>query len=336
MDKDLDELSKIYQDSEVVRFLMLPTAWGDEQRAGYIQRTHDAWEAGNPRWAIADPRTDLLLGGIGVTMMVPGEASVMYFVAAQARGHGIATTACREAARFAFEKLGVERLTWEAVVGNHYSRLVALKVGFEIEGVARKGANQRGVRRDQWRGSLFPSELREDNDLPPNFERIRRQASFFTRKPQEVSAGISGLTLRPLADPNNLGTVPSIRRSKAQREFDHGTAVNYCLYLNGEIIDVTLGLWIDQRDNAIAEIKLYGELDDNQGHIYSSAVERLIDFAFDELLLERVEWVGNPKDSQVLKTLEAARFETEGLLANRLHLGGSQRGAAQVLSRTRP
>jgi RimJ/RimL family protein N-acetyltransferase len=49
---------------------------------------------------------------------------------------------------------------WRAFVGNTASRAVAERAGFRVEGELRLGGVQRGVRRDDWVGSLLATDER--------------------------------------------------------------------------------------------------------------------------------------------------------------------------------
>ena len=67
-------------------------------------------------------------------------AEIGYWVAAAARGRGVASTAARLLSDFGFETLGLRRIELNAAVDNAASRRVAEKAGFELEGVRRPGA----------------------------------------------------------------------------------------------------------------------------------------------------------------------------------------------------
>ncbi|MBL8743517.1 MAG: GNAT family N-acetyltransferase, partial [Myxococcales bacterium] len=58
------------------------------------------------------------------------------------------------------------------------------------------------------------------------------------------------------------------------------------------------------------------------------AVARLIDFAFDELALHRLEADADPRNSASLALLERAGFRREGLLRERYHVNGEIQDAA--------
>lgn len=108
------------------------------------------WDRGGAAYAIADPASDRLLGGIGVDHVVParGQGEIGYWLAPWARGRGIATAAVRALAERALTH-GFARLELLTEQENTASQRVALASGFQREGV-RRGAGSRpdGSRHD--------------------------------------------------------------------------------------------------------------------------------------------------------------------------------------------
>jgi RimJ/RimL family protein N-acetyltransferase len=104
---------------------------------------------GGAAYAIADPETDDLLGGIGFDKVVPsrGQAEIGYWVGPWARGRGVATAAVRALSGHALSS-GLDRLEllthWENVV----SQRVALAAGYQREGVRRAALPDRSGGRD--------------------------------------------------------------------------------------------------------------------------------------------------------------------------------------------
>jgi RimJ/RimL family protein N-acetyltransferase len=95
---------------------------------------------GGAAFAIADPGTDELLGGIGFDKVVPsrGQAEIGYWVGPWARGRGVATAAVRALTAHALEA-GLHRLELLTHWENGASQRVALAAGYHREGV-RRGA----------------------------------------------------------------------------------------------------------------------------------------------------------------------------------------------------
>ena len=117
------------------------------------------WASGRElTWAIADPSTDTLLGIISLNGVDTGCPAVGYWLAAQARGRGVATQALAEVCRSGFERFGLAAIRWEALAGNEASLRTAERVGFRISGPVPKLLPQPGEWRDGWIGALSPSD----------------------------------------------------------------------------------------------------------------------------------------------------------------------------------
>jgi RimJ/RimL family protein N-acetyltransferase len=103
------------------------------------------------------------LGAIGLgnvdSMMLT--ASIGYWLAPEARGHGYITSATRASARWAFDQLGLARIELTTDPENVASQRVAERCGFRYEGRLRSHMRIRhsGERRDSLLYSLLPGEL---------------------------------------------------------------------------------------------------------------------------------------------------------------------------------
>jgi RimJ/RimL family protein N-acetyltransferase len=107
----------------------------------------------------ADP--DRLWGGASVYGVDLEEqtAGVGYWLAATARGRGIATRTLRLLSRWACDQLAVARLELTCAPDNLPSQRVAERCGFIREGVLRSHIRFQGRRRDTMVFSLLPGEL---------------------------------------------------------------------------------------------------------------------------------------------------------------------------------
>jgi ribosomal-protein-alanine N-acetyltransferase len=101
---------------------------------------------------------DVVIGAIGLQVRAPDIGHIGYWVAADERCRGVATTALRLLCGWAFE-VGFERLELQIIPGNDGSVKVAERVGFKEEGLIRQSIDQRGARRDGRLFSLLPGEL---------------------------------------------------------------------------------------------------------------------------------------------------------------------------------
>lgn len=128
---------------------MSPNGWRDETLFNFGTFTRDSGELVSSVGLVrlANLRTEERLGEVG------------YWTAKHQRGRGYTAEAVQAVARWAFTELGAERLEWLAEAGNVGSRAVAVKAGFQVEGVLRSRLVHRGTRRDTWIGSLLPSDV---------------------------------------------------------------------------------------------------------------------------------------------------------------------------------
>jgi RimJ/RimL family protein N-acetyltransferase len=74
------------------------------------------------------------LGNIALTLDIahPGVAEVMYWLAASARGRGIATEAVVLLCDWAFREINLRRITLKTLRGNVRSQKVAERAGFRL------------------------------------------------------------------------------------------------------------------------------------------------------------------------------------------------------------
>ena len=99
------------------------------------------WSAGaHTSWLIAQPHDDDVLGSVSVWKidLEQGDAEVGYWVAPWGRGRGVASSAVRAAAAYAFDELGLDRLHLFHAIENPASCGVARKAGFLLEGTLRQ------------------------------------------------------------------------------------------------------------------------------------------------------------------------------------------------------
>lgn len=100
-------------------------------------------------WAVADPRTDDLIGSISLFDLKPGrEGEIGYWTHPASRGRGVMTEACGLVVRHAFAAaaqggLGLQRLMVFAAESNSASRRVIEANGFVQVGRERRGTRLR-------------------------------------------------------------------------------------------------------------------------------------------------------------------------------------------------
>ena len=115
------------------------------------------------QFALVEPDDDeVVLGGASLYALnrERGTAALGYWLAPQARGRGIASTAVRLLATWGFTTLGLVRIELTCGPDNEASQRVAARCGFVLEGVMRSHLAFKGGRRDTMLFSLLPGELR--------------------------------------------------------------------------------------------------------------------------------------------------------------------------------
>src|SRR3954447_8246570 len=148
---DAEALAEGYNDRDSHRFLPpLPSPFTLAHAERFLaERVPSIVAEGGALYAIADPETDELLGGIGFDKVVPsrGQAEIGYWVGPWARRRGVATAALRVLSEHALSH-GLERLELLTHWDNPASQRVALAAGYQREGVRRKVLPAGDGRRD--------------------------------------------------------------------------------------------------------------------------------------------------------------------------------------------
>jgi RimJ/RimL family protein N-acetyltransferase len=115
------------------------------------------------QFALVEPKDeDDVLGCVSLYAihLEQGRAVIGYWLAPQARGRGVASSAVRLLAQWGFTELGLARLELTCGPDNEASQRVAARCGFVREGVMRSHMSFKGGRRDTVIFGLLPGELR--------------------------------------------------------------------------------------------------------------------------------------------------------------------------------
>jgi ribosomal-protein-serine acetyltransferase len=130
--------------------------------AAWIAHSIAAREAGEEyHFGVFDAASGEVLGGVGLNHRIRAyrTANMGYWVADAARGRGVAVAAARQAARFGFETLGLQRIAILVQPENRASLRVAVKLGAVCEGIARNGITIAGRPHEAIVHSLLPEDL---------------------------------------------------------------------------------------------------------------------------------------------------------------------------------
>jgi RimJ/RimL family protein N-acetyltransferase len=128
---DVDAIVEACADEEIVRFIpLMPSPYGRSDAEWWIDRADEVWRDGSAcPFAIVDAGSGAFLGAIEVR---PGRGDIGYWIAAAARGRGVATRAVRLVCEWR-----QERPLWLMThPDNVASQRVAEKAGFRCVGMA--------------------------------------------------------------------------------------------------------------------------------------------------------------------------------------------------------
>jgi RimJ/RimL family protein N-acetyltransferase len=126
-------------DPEILRWRRRPPALLAEADAYVRQRAMDWVRDRRCSWAVCEPTTGEMLGEVELAALDlhHGVADAACWALPAARGRGMMTTAVSAVLRFAFDGLGLTRVSYSWADGNTASGRVAAKCGFRIEGTQR-------------------------------------------------------------------------------------------------------------------------------------------------------------------------------------------------------
>jgi RimJ/RimL family protein N-acetyltransferase len=146
---DVPAIVAACQDPEIPRWTLVPSPYSEDDARLWLAAQSAARRGGRRvELAIVDG-ADRLLGSIAIARSADARAGeVGYWVAAEARGRGIATRAVRMLAGWAFAQLGLERIELLAEPGNRASQRVAEAAGFTRERLLVAHREQKGSLRD--------------------------------------------------------------------------------------------------------------------------------------------------------------------------------------------
>jgi RimJ/RimL family protein N-acetyltransferase len=141
-------------------------------RANSVAEAHDLiarWQSGWPQesecnWALVSPTDDALLGRIALkgVDLFEATAEVAYWTCPASRGRGLCTQAVITLSEWAFRNVGFHRLGLEHSTRNLASCRVAVKAGFQEEGIRRSSA----LHADGWHDMHVHARLSSDGALP--------------------------------------------------------------------------------------------------------------------------------------------------------------------------
>jgi RimJ/RimL family protein N-acetyltransferase len=153
---DVPAIAAACSDEEMARFIPgFPSPYTEDDARAWVDSRNE--DAGSKTFLIVDAQNDRLFGAIEVRL---GEEGIIgYWIAADARGRGIATRALRLLATWSLTEGGVEHLKLMTHPENIASQRVAEKAGFVHEGIVRNDTRFADGQRDSVMYSLRPADL---------------------------------------------------------------------------------------------------------------------------------------------------------------------------------
>jgi RimJ/RimL family protein N-acetyltransferase len=146
------EFEALTLDLDVRRFTRVPEERGGGWVAQWLGGYASAWtdDASRAGFAVVEARDGTFLGMAALVAIDwdGQQAELGYVVAPAARGRGIAGRSIALVSRWAFERLGLERLEAVIDVENDPSLRFAERAGWTYEGVRRSVYFKDGLRRD--------------------------------------------------------------------------------------------------------------------------------------------------------------------------------------------
>ena len=127
---DLDDLSRLYADADVMRYLS-GHPLTREEASGWLNYFLAGWQNyGFGWWAVVQKKSGELIGHCGLQFLhVTPEVEVTYGLARGYWRMGLASEAARACLRYGFEQLKLDRILALADPGNVRSHLVMERVG---------------------------------------------------------------------------------------------------------------------------------------------------------------------------------------------------------------
>jgi RimJ/RimL family protein N-acetyltransferase len=342
---DAEAVFRACQDPDIQRWTTVPRPYEFRHAVGFVtDYTDQAWSKGTGApMGVFDATSGHLLGSMGLKLDPPvGEAEIGYWTVPAARGRGVATRAGRALAQWALDGLGVRRLVWRAVVGNHASRLAALRIGVQMEGVQRERlARPGGGFTDGWVGSLLAGDVLTSTPawLATGSAAARQAATFAGEQPRLAlpAAGPAG-RLRPMSprdasarlatlqDPQTVRWASAPVSGYTEEQMAAGDRAAQRLWLLGDGAQFTVADEIDE-SVGLAGLGIYAarQLPNtaevgfsvapharNRGYA-TAALATLAEWGIDALGLARIVWRARVGNDASRRVAEKAGFTYEGV-----------------------
>ncbi|MFE3453731.1 GNAT family N-acetyltransferase [Nonomuraea sp. NPDC059194] len=148
---DVDAVREASMDPYIPLITSVPSPYTEEEGAAFVRRQWDRAATGTGySFAIAGLAAGRAVGQIGLWPGAHGRATVGYWVAASARGQGVAVAALAAVSAWGLAELRIPRLELHVEPWNVGSWKAAERAGFAREGLLRSWQEIGGERRDMY------------------------------------------------------------------------------------------------------------------------------------------------------------------------------------------
>jgi RimJ/RimL family protein N-acetyltransferase len=133
---DADAITAACQDPEIPRWTLVPSPYTRADAEAFLRSSAEEEAAGRSANFLAVDEEDRLLGSFSLMGLdrEPGFGEIGYWVAAEARGRGVATRGVRMLTDWGLRELGLQRIEILPHKDNLPSRRVAEKAGYRDTG----------------------------------------------------------------------------------------------------------------------------------------------------------------------------------------------------------
>jgi RimJ/RimL family protein N-acetyltransferase len=336
---DAEAFWRAVQDPLIERYTSLRAPYGLSDARKFVAETAPAgWASGmSANFAVVDSASGELLGSCGLVWISAGMAELGYWTTSAARGRGVALRASRLVCRYAFEELGIQRIIWQAAIGNHASRLVALRAGFHVDGTWQFRDPHPLGPADGWVATLLPGQLTEQT--PQRYA----TGSLVARRTEVLSTGVPVLDLPEALgrlrapaeadidaitagcqDPRTARwtTVPvpytradseSFVRGRVATGWALGTALTFAIADPGDTWVGSIDLRLHDPEATTAEVGYLVAPGARGRGLASAALRTLAAWGFDTFGLHRVVWRAEVGNEASRRVAEKAGFQVEGI-----------------------
>ncbi len=332
---DEADLVRGANDPEVTRYTGLPSPYTAEHARAFVAAAARWWDAGTAaHWAVRDATTGDLLASVGLMRIERGEATISYWTMPEARGRGATSEAVAAVCRWGFEALGLVRIGWACCVGNHASRAVAQKAGFTIEGGTRQSFVQRGVRVDDWIGSLLATDpLTDTRPLPrppvltDGVVTLRGWTSADASDVQRACDDPLTAQWLPVPSPYTLGDAETYLDGYIATAWAEGTAAELAVTdaTTGELVGA-MGLKLGGRRHGYGEVGYWTAPWARGRGVAGRGAALISRWGLEDLGLSRVELLADVDNLRSQRAAVRAGFVQEGIARrSRLDRDGTAR-----------